>query len=52
MALKIGEVAGLTAVNLQTILYGERQKVLPEPPRLSWDYRDVPGANRTPGTVH
>src|SRR6266849_4665436 len=42
MALKIGEVAERSEVNLQTILYYERQKLLPEPPRLPSGYRMFP----------
>ena len=42
MALKIGEVAERSGVNLQTILYYERQKLLPEPPRLPSGYRMFP----------
>ncbi len=34
MPLKIGEVAERGGVNLQTIRYYEREKLLPEPPRL------------------
>src|SRR6266849_3904352 len=42
MALKIGEVAERGGVNLQTIRYYEREKLLPEPPRLSSGYRVYP----------
>jgi MerR family copper efflux transcriptional regulator len=42
MAFKIGEVAERSGVNLQTILYYERQKVVPEPPRLPSGYRMFP----------
>jgi MerR family copper efflux transcriptional regulator len=42
MTLKIGEVAERSGVNLQTILYYERQKLLPEPPRLPSGYRMFP----------
>src|SRR6266850_4703724 len=42
MALKIGEVAERSGVNLQTILYYERQKLVPEPPRLPSGYRMFP----------
>jgi MerR family mercuric resistance operon transcriptional regulator len=38
-ALKIGQLAQRTAVNLQTIRYYEREGLLPEPPRLSSGYR-------------
>ena len=38
-ALKIGQLAQRTAVNLQTIRYYEREGLLPEPPRLSSVYR-------------
>lgn len=39
MALKIGQVAERGGVNLQTIRYYEREKLLPEPPRLASGYR-------------
>ena len=42
MALKIGEVAQRGGVNLQTIRYYEREKLLPEPPRLPSGYRMFP----------
>ncbi len=42
MALKIGEVAERGGVNLQTIRYYEREKLLPEPPRLASGYRIYP----------
>jgi len=42
MGLKIGEVAGRGGVNLQTIRYYEREKLLPEPPRLASGYRIYP----------
>ncbi len=42
MALKIGEVAAHGGVNLQTIRYYEREKLLPEPPRLASGYRVYP----------
>src|SRR5438309_8255013 len=42
MAMKIGEVAELGGVNIQTIRYYEREKLLPEPPRLSSGYRAYP----------
>ena len=42
MAFKIGEVAERSGVNLQTILYYERQKLVPEPPRLPSGYRMFP----------
>ncbi len=42
MALKIGEVAERGGVNLQTIRYYEREKLLPEPPRLASGYRVYP----------
>ena len=42
MTLKIGEVAERSGVNLQTILYYERQKLLPEPQRLPSGYRMFP----------
>jgi MerR family copper efflux transcriptional regulator len=42
MALKIGEVAERGGVNLQTIRYYEREKLLPKPPRLPSGYRMFP----------
>ena len=42
MGLKIGEVAVRGGVNLQTIRYYEREKLLPEPPRLASGYRVYP----------
>ena len=42
MGLKIGEVAERGGVNLQTIRYYEREKLLPEPPRLPSGYRIYP----------
>ena len=42
MALKIGEVAGRGGVNLQTVRYYEREKLLPEAPRLPSGYRMFP----------
>ena len=42
MALKIGEVAERGGVNLQTIRYYERERLLPEPPRLESGYRMFP----------
>jgi len=42
MALNIGQLAQRAAVNLQTIRYYEREGLLPEPPRLSSDYRLYP----------
>ena len=42
MALKIGEVAERGGVNLQTIRYYEREKLLPEPPRRPSGYRMFP----------
>jgi len=39
MGLKIGEIAERGGVNLQTIRYYEREKLLPEPPRLASGYR-------------
>src|SRR5712671_1001849 len=42
MALKISEVAERSEVNLQTILYYERQKLLPKPPRRPSGYRMFP----------
>lgn len=42
MALKIGQVAERGGVNLQTIRYYEREKLLPEPPRLASGYRMFP----------
>jgi MerR family mercuric resistance operon transcriptional regulator len=40
--MKIGEVAELGGVNLQTIRYYEREGLLPKPPRLSSGYRTYP----------
>jgi Hg(II)-responsive transcriptional regulator len=37
--LKIGEVAGQAEVNLQTIRYYERERLLPKPARLASGYR-------------
>ena len=42
MGLKIGEVAERGGVNLQTIRYYKREKLLPEPPRLASGYRVYP----------
>lgn len=42
MGLKIGEVAERGRVNLQTIRYYERERLLPEPPRLASGYRLYP----------
>lgn len=42
MSLKIGEVASRSGVNLQTIRYYERERLLPEPPRLASGYRMFP----------
>ena len=42
MALKIGEVAERGGVNLQTIRYYERERLLPQPPRLESGYRMFP----------
>lgn len=42
MALKIGEVAERGGVNVQTIRYYEREKLLPAPPRLPSGYRAFP----------
>ena len=42
MGLKIGEVAERGGVNLQTIRYYEREKLLPDPPRLASGYRVYP----------
>ena len=42
MGMKIGEVAERGGVNLQTIRYYEREKLLPEPPRLPSGYRIYP----------
>lgn len=41
-ALKIGEVAARGGVNLQTIRYYERERLLPKPPRLASGYRMFP----------
>ena len=42
MGMKIGELAERAEVNLQTLRYYEREKLLPEPPRLSSGYRVYP----------
>ena len=42
MGLRIGEVAERGGVNLQTVRYYEREKLLPEPPRLASGYRVYP----------
>ncbi|MGI9071805.1 MAG: MerR family transcriptional regulator [Bryobacteraceae bacterium] len=42
MGLKIGDVAERGGVNLQTIRYYERERLLPEPPRLASGYRMFP----------
>jgi MerR family mercuric resistance operon transcriptional regulator len=42
MGLRIGEVAERGGVNLQTIRYYERERLLPEPPRLASGYRTFP----------
>ncbi len=42
MALKIGTLAERGGVNLQTIRYYERERLLPEPPRLPSGYRLFP----------
>jgi len=42
MGLKIGELAERAQVNLQTLRYYERERRLPEPPRLSSGYRAYP----------
>ena len=42
MTFKIGEVAERGGVNLQTIRYYERKKLLPEPRRLESGYRMFP----------
>ena len=42
MGLRIGEVAERGGVNLQTIRYYEREKLLTEPPRLASGYRVYP----------
>ena len=42
MAIKIGEVAERSGVNLQTIRYYEREGLLPKPPRLESGYRMFP----------
>ncbi len=40
--LPIGELAKQSRVNLETIRYYKRQKLLPEPPRLQSGYRSFP----------
>src|SRR4051812_16390402 len=42
MGLRIGDVAERGGVNLQTIRYYERERLLPEPPRLASGYRMFP----------
>jgi len=42
MGMKIGDVAERGGVNLQTIRYYERERLLPEPPRLASGYRMFP----------
>src|SRR5215831_2202404 len=42
MGLKIGVLAERAQVNLQTLRYYERERLLPEPPRLSSGYRASP----------
>ena len=42
MSLRIGQVAERGGVNLQTIRYYEREKLLPEPPRRESGYRMFP----------
>ncbi len=42
MDLKIGQLADEVGVNLQTIRYYEREKLLPEPARLPSGYRVYP----------
>ncbi len=42
MTLKIGEMAERGGVNRQTIRYYERERLLPEPPRLPSGYRMFP----------
>ncbi|MHB8736331.1 MAG: MerR family transcriptional regulator [Terriglobales bacterium] len=42
MGLKIGEVAQRGGVNLQTIRFYERERLLPKPPRLASGYRVFP----------
>ncbi len=40
--LTIGELANRSRVNLETIRYYEREKLLPAPPRLQSGYRSFP----------
>jgi MerR family mercuric resistance operon transcriptional regulator len=40
--LKVGEVAKLAGVNLQTVHYYERRGLLPRPPRTESNYRAYP----------
>lgn len=40
--LKVGEVAKLAGVNLQTVHYYERRGLLPRPPRTGSNYRTYP----------
>jgi DNA-binding transcriptional MerR regulator len=37
--MRIGELAGKAGVNVQTILFYERRKLLPRPPRTAGGYR-------------
>jgi Hg(II)-responsive transcriptional regulator len=41
-ALRIGEVAGLARVNIQTLRFYERRRLLAEPPRRASGYREYP----------
>lgn len=41
-ALRIGEVAGLAGVNIQTLRFYERRGLLAEPPRRASGYREYP----------
>lgn len=40
--LTIGDVASRAGVNIQTLRYYERRRLLPEPPRLPSGYRQYP----------
>jgi Hg(II)-responsive transcriptional regulator len=40
--LTIGEVAKIVGVNIQTVRYYERQKLIPAPPRRESGYRQYP----------
>ncbi len=43
--MRIGELAARAGVNVQTILYYERRRLLPQPPRTSAGYRSYTDAD-------